>query len=193
MRTIIKIKAVKSFILLMGTMLLCTACDDEKGYSILFGDNYAYVIMRSPTFGISGINAVDYDGFTPSDIEKEIFDHIRSEDIDSQSFSVIVSLETKDKYGNYVVLSENSDYLVSKLEVAEVRRYADFRYFRQEIGIESKLVTGRRCELRQNHHWKDKYLRDMKKQDEESRDLICKIVIFSFLAIGVYVVPSFLE
>lgn len=158
-------RVVKSLIII--AMVLCTSCEEKKGYSIFFGENYAYVIMRWPSIGISGFNSVDYDGYTPSDIEKEIFEYIREEEIQSDYFHVIISVETRDRYGNYVVLDKNSDLCLCTLEVADVRRYAGFEYFKREIGIEEKVVYGQRYELKQNHRWSRKYQIDKAEYDEE--------------------------
>ena len=75
--------------------------------------------------GIVGINEVGYDGFTYEEVEKKVFDKIRSRDYDG-NYSVVVTLQFKDSYGNYY---DGTPVTVSSLNASEVKRYASYSYF----------------------------------------------------------------
>ena len=82
--------------------------------------------MHSPSMGIVEFNKIAYDGFTYEEVEKEVFDKIRKRSYNGY-YSVIVTLEFLDSYGNYY---EGTPVTVSSLNGADVKRYASYRYFR---------------------------------------------------------------
>ena len=87
--------------------------------------------MHCPSMGIVGVNQVGYDGFTYEEVEKEVFDKIRSSSYNN-NYSVFVKLQFKDSYGNYY---DGESILVTTLNGADVKRYASYSYFRGQTHI----------------------------------------------------------
>ncbi|WP_314937142.1 hypothetical protein [Alloprevotella tannerae] len=114
------------FILLLCSVVLLFCSCKKKNYSVDVSDGTVWVKMRSPTIGIVGINEVDYDGFTYEDVEEEVFDKIRNRNFYGD-YSVIVTLEFQDSYGNYY---DGPPVTVGSLNGAEVKRYASYGYFK---------------------------------------------------------------
>lgn len=105
----------------------------NKNYKIEFEDSNIYVTMKSPSIGIAGVNRISFDGFEPADIEETIFKMIRHRDYDGD-YDVYVTLEFKDKYGNYY--DSSTSVKVCTLNGEDVKKYADYSYFRGEIPLE---------------------------------------------------------
>lgn len=115
------------FIIAIISIFLLFACNSSKNYNISVSDGIVSITMKSPTIGISGINKVDFDGFKPEDIERDVFEEIRSRKYNGD-YDVYVTLKFKDSYGNYYDSPERVKVCV--LNGAEIKRYADFKYFR---------------------------------------------------------------
>lgn len=110
------------------------ACSgSNKNYRVAFEDGSIYITMKSPSIGISGINEVSFDGFTPEEIEKYIFDEIRKRSY-SGDYNVFITLQFKDSYGNYYDSKERVK--VSILNGNDVKKYASFGYFKGKVSID---------------------------------------------------------
>lgn len=118
-------------LLLCSVVTLFCSCE-KKNYSVDVTDGTVRVKMHSPSMGIVGINQVGYDGFTYEEVEKEVFDKIRNRKYDGR-YSVIVTLEFKDSYGNYY---DGTPVTVTSLNGVEVKRYASYGYFRGSSHID---------------------------------------------------------
>lgn len=115
------------------TGLLLIACSKKNNsYKVEFKSESVHVTMKCPQIGVAGRNEVSYDGFTSEDIEKEIFEGIRNRDY-SGDYEVYVTLLFKDKYGNYSKSQERVK--VCTLNGDDVKRYADFNYFKLKSPI----------------------------------------------------------
>lgn len=112
------------FILLCCTITLLCSCK-SKNYRVEVSDGIIKVKMHCPTIGIAGINQISYDGFTYEEVEQKVFDKIRSRSYDG-NYSVVVTMQFKDSYGNYY---DGSPVTVTSLNGAEVKRYASYSYF----------------------------------------------------------------
>lgn len=119
-------KKIFSVMLLLCSVVTLLCSCEEKNYSVDVTDGTIRVKMHSPSIGIVGINQISYDGFTYEEVEKEVFDKIRNRSYDGY-YSVIVTLEFKDSYGNYY---DGTSVTVTSLNGAEVKRYASYGYFR---------------------------------------------------------------
>ena len=117
---------IKCLFAIIGIFLLF-ACNNSKNYQVRVSDGFVNITMKSPSIGIVGINQVSFDGFKPEDIEREVFDEIRSRNY-SGDYEVYVTLKFKDSYGNYYDSPEKVK--VSVLNGADIKRYAEFKYFR---------------------------------------------------------------
>jgi hypothetical protein len=124
-------KMASYFFLLCCSITLLCSCE-SKNYSVEVSDGIVKVKMRSPSIGVAGINVVSFDGFEPEEVEKEVFDKIRKRSYDG-NYSVIVTLEFKDSYGNYY---DGTPVTVTSLNGAEVKRYASYGYFRNSTHLE---------------------------------------------------------
>ena len=113
--------------LFLITATLFSCANSSNGYTITITDGRIDITMKSPTIGIVGINQVGFDGFTPRDIDREVFNKIRKRSY-SGDYSVYVTLKFKDSYGNYYNSSEKVNICI--LNGADVKKYADFSYFR---------------------------------------------------------------
>lgn len=110
------------------------ACNGfKKNYKVTFKDGSIYITMKSPSIGISGINEVSFDGFTPEEIEEDVFDGIRKKDY-SGNYDVYVTLQFKDSHGNYYDSKEKVK--VSTLNGDDVKKYASFGYFKGKVHID---------------------------------------------------------
>ena len=109
--------------------LLCSC--ESKNYSVEVSDGIVNVKMHSPSMGIVGINQVGYDGFTYEEVEKKVFDKIRSRSYDG-NYSIVVTLQFLDSYGNYY---DGTPVKVTSLNASEVKRYASYSYFRGSTHI----------------------------------------------------------
>lgn len=105
----------------------------KKNYRVAIEDGSIYITMKSPSIGISGINEVSFDGFTPEEIEKDVFDEIRKRSY-SGDYDVFIILQFKDSYGNYYDSKEKVK--VSTLNGNDVKKYAGFGYFRGKVSID---------------------------------------------------------
>ena len=76
-----KPKTIISILLALCSLLVLSGCE-KKNYNVDIRDGVINVKMHSPSIGIVGINQVSYDGFTYEEVEKEIFDKIRSQSYD---------------------------------------------------------------------------------------------------------------
>ena len=83
------------------------------------------VTMHCPRIGVADINEVSYDGFSLEEVEKEIYDEIRSASYDGD-YDVYVILQFKDNHGNYY---DGNRVKVSTLNGADVKEYASYSYF----------------------------------------------------------------
>lgn len=110
--------------------VLLIACSNNKNYNVEFHGQSIYITMKSPTLGIASLNGVSFDGFTLEDIEKEIFKKIRRRNY-SGDYNVYVTLQFLDEYGNYQDSPERVK--VCTLNGREVKKYADFFFFRGKI------------------------------------------------------------
>lgn len=118
----------------IATCVNFAACSDfKKNYGVAFEDGSIYITMKSPSIGISGINEVSFDGFTPEEIEENVFDGIRKKDY-SGNYDVYVTLQFKDSHGNYYNSKERVK--VSTLDGDDVKRYANFGYFKGKVSID---------------------------------------------------------
>ena len=108
----------------------------KKNYQIVLnGSNKEiYVYMRCPSIGIAGINEIRYDGFTYDEVEEQLFEDIRHNSFDGD-WRVYVILEYKDDYGNYYY--DDEKIYVSTLNGNELRRYADYSYFRGKADLQN--------------------------------------------------------
>jgi hypothetical protein len=124
-------KKILSILLILFciTTLFCSC--EKKNYSVKITDGTVNVKMRCPTKGIVGINQVGYEGFTYEEVEETVFDKIRNRDYDGD-YTVVVTLEFKDAYGNYY---DGPAVTVSHLNGADTKRYASYRYFRGSSNI----------------------------------------------------------
>ena len=123
--------AFNLFFLCLTITLFCSC--ESKNYSVDVSDGIVEVKMHSPTLGIAGFNEIGYDGFTYEEVEEKVFDKIRSRDYDGK-YSVVVTLQFKDSYGNYY---DGTPVTVSSLNSSEVKRYASYSYFRGSTHIEN--------------------------------------------------------
>ena len=117
------------YFMLIFSSILLIACSKEKNYKVSFQSTTIYVTMKCPSIGIAGINKISYDGFELEDIEKEIFEEIRDRDY-SGNYDVYVTLQFKDKYGNYN--DSHECVKVCTLNGGEVKKFASFFYFEME-------------------------------------------------------------
>lgn len=111
------------FLLCCTITLLCSC--ESKNYSVEVSDGIVKVKMHCPTMGLVGLNQVGYDGFTYEEVEQKVFDKIRSRSYDGY-YSVVVTLQFKDNYGNYY---DGTPVTVTSLNASEVKRYAAYSYF----------------------------------------------------------------
>lgn len=114
----------------MCCTLFLYACE-QKNYSVEIKDGAVHINMHCPSIGIIGVNQVSYDGFTYEEVEREVFDKIRSSSYNNNYF-VFVTLQYKDSYGNYY---DGESKLVTTLNGADVKRYASYSYFRGKTHI----------------------------------------------------------
>ena len=117
--------------LLITICLFFASCSGNKNYKVEVRGSGVYVTMHCPSIGVVGINKVSYDGFTYEEVEKEIFDEIRSESFDGD-YTVWVTMQFKDEYGNY---SDGPAVPVTTLNGAEVKKYASYSYFNGKSDI----------------------------------------------------------
>lgn len=117
-------------ILFFFVLLLMCSCE-KKNYSVEVSDGIVNVKMHSPSMGIVGPGQVSYDGFTYEEVEKEVFDIIRSRGYNG-SYSVRVTMQFVDSYGNYY---DGESVTVSSLDATEVKKYASYYYFRDKTHI----------------------------------------------------------
>ena len=115
----------------ISTVLFLSSCE-KKNYSVEIQDGSVHVTMHSPTMGIVGINQVGYDGFTYEEVEQEIFEKIRNRNYDG-SYTISVTLEFLDSYGNYY---NGETVTVSTLSATEVKRYASYGFFKGQTHLE---------------------------------------------------------
>ena len=119
--------------LLMFFLITLSSCSQfNKNYKVEFEGTTIYVTMRSPSFGLVGINKVSFDGFKEEDIEKEIFDEIRDRSYNGD-YDVYVTLQFKDEYGNYY--DSNEKVHVSTLNGENVKRYSNYYYFKGNVDL----------------------------------------------------------
>lgn len=112
-------KMAAYFFLLCCSITLLCSCESKK-YSVEVSDGIVKVKMPHPYIGLFNWNEVTYEkGCTPGEIEKEIFDKIRKRSYDG-NYSVIVTLLSKDDYGNYH--DDGTPVTVTSLNGAEVKR-----------------------------------------------------------------------
>ncbi len=122
-----------SIFLLLFILISISSCNQSnKNYKVEFNNTTIHVTMKSPRIGVVGINQVDFDGFTPEDIEKEIFDEIRDRDY-LGDYEVYVTLQFKDEYGNYYNSPERVH--VSTLNGEEVKKYSNYNYFQGSVHL----------------------------------------------------------
>lgn len=127
------------FITLIISIFLSSCDSFKKNYKIAIENGTVHIIMRSPMIGISGLNSIDFDGFTPREIEERVFNKIRKRDYNGD-YNVYVTLQYKDEYGNYNE-APNSIH-VCTINGGEVKKYVDFKYF-DGLQLEKAYITPR--------------------------------------------------
>lgn len=125
------------FLSICSLFFLC-GCE-KKNYNVEIRDGVVNVKMHSPSMGIVGFNQVSYDGFTYEEVEKEIFDKIRSRNYDG-SYMIFVCLQFLDNYGNYY---DGENILVSNLSAIEVKKYASYGFFKGQTHLEKAFPWNR--------------------------------------------------
>lgn len=124
---------MKKLFLLATILLSLVACETkDKGYSVYVDNGIVDITMKAPSIGITGINKVSFDGFTIDDIEEEVFKKIRKSNYNGD-YVVYVTMKYKDSYGNYYTSPEKVNTCL--LNGKDVKKYADFRYFRGKLQI----------------------------------------------------------
>lgn len=131
---------MKTFRLIGMALIVVAMCANfiacsgfKKNYKVAFEDGSIYITMKSPSIGISGINEVSFDGFTPKEIEEDVFYGIRKRSY-SGDYNVFITLQFKDSYGNYYDSKERVK--VSTLNGNDVKKYASFGYFKGKVSID---------------------------------------------------------
>lgn len=119
-------KTIKIYYLFIVSLLFLSCGNSSNGYTVTITDGRVDIIMKSPSIGVVGVNKVGFDGFTPKDIDREVFDKIRKRTY-SGDYSIFVTLKFKDSYGNYYISPEKVN--ICTLNGADVKRYADFSNF----------------------------------------------------------------
>ena len=112
-----------TFFLFVTGITAITSCGN-KNYSVDVTDGTVKVKMKCPTNGMVR-NEIVYDGFKYDDVEKDVFDKIRSRNY-NEDYAVIVTMIYKDSYGNYY---DGTPVTVSHLNGADVKRYNSYSYF----------------------------------------------------------------
>lgn len=111
-----------------------TSCDGSKrNYKVAFDEGAIYITMKCPSIGVAGWREVHFDGFTPTEIEEEVFDGIRKREY-SGDYNVYITLQFLDSHGNYYDSQEKVK--VSTLKGEDVKKYADFGYFKGKVSID---------------------------------------------------------
>lgn len=110
------------------------ACDSyKKNYKVTFGEGVVNITMRCPTIGVAGWREISFDGFTLADIEEEVFKGIRNRKY-LGNYDVYVILQFRDSYGNFY--DSQKKVKVSTLNGEDVKKYADFGYFKGKVTID---------------------------------------------------------
>lgn len=120
-------KTIKIYYLFIATLLFFSCGQSSNGYKVTVTDGRIDIIMKSPTMGIVGLGQVGYDGFSPRDIDREVFDKVRKRAY-SGDYSVYVTMRFKDSYGNYYNSLEEVN--ICTLNGADMKKYAAFKYFK---------------------------------------------------------------
>lgn len=134
------LKTIISIILTICSLFILSSCE-KKNYNVEIQDGFIYVTMHCPTMGIVGINQVSYDGFTYEEVEQEVFDKIRNRNY-SGSYTVSVTLQFLDSYGNYY---DGDRRVVSTLSATEVKKYTSYYYFSGQTHISDAFPWNRKC------------------------------------------------
>ena len=117
---------IKNIIIII-CLLFISSCNNEKNYNVVVTDGIVNITMKCPTIGVVGINKVGFDGFTPKDINREVFNKVRNRNY-SGDYIVFVTMQFIDNYGNYYDSQEKVK--VDILNGEEMKKYADFKYFK---------------------------------------------------------------
>ena len=133
-----RLKTISFLLISISTVLFLASCE-KKNYSVEIQDGSVHVTMHSPSMGIVGINQVSYDGFTYEEVEKEVFDKIRSRSYDG-AYTVSVTLQYLDSYGNYY---DSDRMIVSTLSAMDVKKYASYSYFKGQTHLEKAFPWNR--------------------------------------------------
>ncbi len=121
----------------MALIAMCvnfTSCSNSnKNYKAAFDEGAINITMKCPSIGVAGWREVHFDGFTPTEIEEEVFDKIRKKDY-SGNYDIYVTLQFLDSHGNYYDSQEKVK--VSTLNGEDVKKYADFGYFKGKVSLD---------------------------------------------------------
>lgn len=123
-------------ILLIVTLCLLTvlySCK-EKNYDVSVSGSSVYVTMHALSKGMITWGQVSLDGYTKEDVEKEIFNKIRSNNYDG-NYDVYVTVKYMDSHGNYS--SDGNMVKVSTLNGADVKQYSNYSNFHGKAHLEN--------------------------------------------------------
>ena len=108
------------------------SCKD-KNYDVSVSGNSVYVTMKALSKGMIEWGKVTLDGYTKEDVEKEIFDKIRSNNYDG-NYDIYVTVNYMDSHGNYS--NEGNMVKVSTLNGADVKQYSNYINFHGKAHLE---------------------------------------------------------
>lgn len=111
-----------------------------KAYKMHWNENMLIIEMPCPTYGVVGINKVDWGKVDIDDLLDDICDNAKKCDYSQCVVCVVLIYKSKDRYGNDIVEKSDLYYLFS-IDTSEARKYTSGKYLNGYYNITGRIVS----------------------------------------------------